>query len=131
MKNMSFIANQDELTTKVNEKIDSYLKFINCKTMLKDTDSMIFGGAPRDAIAELEIHDVDIICLPQASQKIYDRLIHVGFKSISKFNMDIAIIYRNSVINEPITLYKEDVFVQLIRPREKICVRKCCKKCRS
>jgi len=30
----------------------------------------IYGGAVRDSIADMEIHDVDIMCLPQSANKL-------------------------------------------------------------
>jgi hypothetical protein len=108
----------------IKEKINNYLNYIDCDLLLGKTnerqtgvDSLIFGGAVRDAIADLDIHDVDIAVLPRAASEISSILKDIGFKLIHKSNTDISTLYSNSIISEPITWYKGDAFVQLIRPR--------------
>jgi hypothetical protein len=125
---LSFINGPDkpkpnnlDLESKVKQNLDNYLKFIDCVSLIRDTSSLIFGGAVRDAIANFQIHDVDIVVLPEAGRKISSTLEKIGFKIFRKYNMDIATLYSNSIINEPITWYKENIFVQLIRPRGANC----------
>jgi hypothetical protein len=121
---ISFLINPNKpaqpcttLASKVRTRIDNYLSCISCFELLHGTDSLIFGGAVRDSIANLEIHDVDIAVLPNACGIIMSRLKHAGFKQIEKCNIDISSLYTNSLIQEPHTFYKNDAFVQLIRVR--------------
>jgi hypothetical protein len=111
------IETPKDLEEKILKSLNSYLQFTTCELLLKDTDAVIFGGAVRDSIAELEIHDLDILALPDSCSKICMKLDSISFKKLEKFNMDIATAYKNSTINEPYTFYKENTFVQIIRPR--------------
>jgi hypothetical protein len=111
------VINELDKDKQIKEKINNYLNYIDCDSLLRKTDSLIFGGAVRDSIANLEIHDVDIAVLPRAASEISSILKDVGFKLINKSNVDISDLYSNSIISEPITWYKCDTFVQLIRPR--------------
>jgi hypothetical protein len=110
------------LAKKVRYEIDKRLKYINCFSLMQDTDSLIFGGAVRDAIAGLEIHDIDIVVLPQAFRIISERLLQYDFKKIEKYSIDIVSLYNGiTQIHEPVNWFKEDVFIQFIRPRKIIC----------
>ncbi len=126
MNKFAFINNPDssqeeleKLALQVRKRIDDYLHFIDCDTLLKSSESsaLIFGGAVRDSIANQEIHDVDILTLPKATKEISLILQKHSFKVMHKYNLDIATLYENSIINEPVTLYQGNTFVQLIRPR--------------
>ena len=55
--------------TIVKNGLSNYLGF-NVDELLEDTDAVIFGGAPRDCIANLEIHDIDIMALPKSTKEI-------------------------------------------------------------
>lgn len=126
MNKFSFIANEltlidyQELTKKIRINLNKYLHdYSNLCDFILSKDAIIFGGAVRDSIAELEIHDIDILVLPNSCKTIVDMLKASGFKYIDKFNMDIATLYSGSIINLPLTFYREDSFIQLIRPRTK------------
>lgn len=125
MNKFNFIANNNNKNAIVTEKlintvrasIDLYLRYVNCD-FIKGLDAFIFGGAVRDSIASLDIHDVDVLVLPFARISIIELLTKkFGFSIINKFNSDIANLYLNvSLIQEPTTLQRENVFIQLIRP---------------
>jgi len=121
----SFIANikkediHKDLAKKVRYEINKYLLSIDCFSLMQSTDSLIFGGAVRDSIVGLEIHDLDIVVLPQAFQTISKRLSDAGFKKIEKYSLDIISLYNGiSQIHEPINWVKDSACVQLIRPRQ-------------
>jgi len=127
MNKFSFIANEptvidyQELTNKIKINLSKYLSdYSNLCNFILSKDAIIFGGAVRDSIAELEIHDIDILVLPNSCKTIVNMLKALGFKYIDKFNMDIATMYSGSLINLPLTFYRNDAFIQLIRPRTKI-----------
>jgi hypothetical protein len=111
----------NDLESVVERKINNYMKFISCDELLCEAstwvDACIFGGAVRDSIANLEIHDIDILTLPIACRTIKQRLLNHNFKIIDKTTIDLASIYEGSLINEPITFHRDNVFIQLIRPR--------------
>lgn len=123
MNKFSFIANEStiidyqELTKKIRINLNKYLDdYSNLCDFILSKDAIIFGGAVRDSIADLEIHDIDILVLPKSCKIIADMLKASGFKYIDKFNMDIATLYSGSIINLPLTFYRKDSFIQLIRP---------------
>jgi len=106
----------NELLDHVYRRISDYLG-IDIRDFLIDTDAAIFGGAVRDSIADLKIHDVDILALPRAAKLISNRLSTAGFKLLHMSSTDIISIYRGiKLINEPWTFIKNDAIVQLIRP---------------
>jgi len=107
-----------DIAQEIATKISDYLGF-DVNSLIDNTDSVIFGGATRDALAGLDIHDVDIMALPQACQVLSNRLIDRGFRRIYCYTPDIASLYIGmSLINEPLTfINNDDKLVQLIRPR--------------
>jgi hypothetical protein len=118
------------LKIKVAQKIDEYLNglkedeevensfpFVTLKDLMFSTDSLVFGGAVRDAIAGLEVHDIDIVALPRSANTISERLLKNDFKLLDKTTIDLAIVYKNLIISEPWTFYRGNTFVQIIRPR--------------
>ena len=105
-----------ELHELVKRRISDYLNF-SADKLLEHTDAFIFGGAVRDSIADLEIHDVDILALPRATQSITSQLSVRGFTHLRMSNADIISMYDDiKIINEPWTFIKGDVIVQVIRP---------------
>ena len=58
------------LTNKITERISDYIEF-DVKQLFEVSDYItIYGGAVRDSIAGLEIHDVDKLCMSQSAQKL-------------------------------------------------------------
>jgi hypothetical protein len=104
-----------DITREIVTKISDYLSF-DVNSLIDKTDSVIFGGATRDALAGLDIHDVDIMALPRACQILSDRLIEHGFRQIPCCTVDVANLYVGiSLINEPRTFINNyGKFVQLI-----------------
>jgi hypothetical protein len=52
-------------------------------------DPIIFGGAVRDAIANDEINDIDILCAPQTRQNLVESLTERGYKIVPKEGSEI------------------------------------------
>ena len=103
----------------IRSRISNYLGY-DVNHLLFDTNdsAFVYGGAVRDSIADLPIHDIDIMALPRAarllSQKLTDEF---GFKQLPLANIDIIRLYfGHRIINLPWTYIKDDCIVQLIRP---------------
>ena len=105
-----------ELKEKVRKKLSDYLQFnVDELYQNKDMKFSIFGGAIRDSIADKNIHDIDILCLPKASQYLLQLFIKKGFNVMSETN-DISAMYKElRLIHQPVTLYKGVIKVQLIK----------------
>jgi hypothetical protein len=106
-------------STVIRERVSGYLNF-DIDRLFKNRHTLaIFGGATRDSVANKEIHDVDILCLPKATMWLIDFFEREGFKK-SRANYDIEHMYKEvRVISEPITYEKFNTKVQLIRPNPK------------
>jgi hypothetical protein len=100
----------------VNFAISNYLNF-NIDELLLNTDAAVFGGAVRDSLAGMSIHDVDIIALPSATRIITKRLTDRNFIPLKYSSTDLTAMYLNiKSINEPWTFFKDKIIVQIIRP---------------
>jgi hypothetical protein len=124
MNKLFFILNSkvrpietSDLYNKIRRSLNRYLIFFDCISLIKDVDAFFFGGAVRDSIADLEIHDADILCLPHAFASISRKLESYSFKRLDKFNLDVGTLYKETIISQPVTYYRDNVFVQLIRPK--------------
>jgi hypothetical protein len=108
-----------DLTIKVKSRIDEYLGF-NSDILFKNCDYLeIFGGAVRDSIADMEIHDVDILSVSKSAKKCGEILEHYGYKMMLELNgKEIQDMYREiHCIYEPWTFINNDLkIVQIIRP---------------
>jgi len=105
-----------ELLEHICGKVSGYLS-MDVYDLLADTDAAIFGGAIRDSIADLEIHDVDILALPRAAATISTKLQAENFKLLHLSSTDLVSMYKDiKLINEPWTFIKNDAIVQVIRP---------------
>ena len=59
---------------KVKKRISDYLD-LDIGELFNVADKIaIFGGAVRDSIANMDIHDVDILCFPKSARKLKDYL---------------------------------------------------------
>jgi len=106
----------DDIRQMIRDNISTYLKF-DADALIEGTDAHYFGGAVRDSIARQDIHDVDIMALPNSCKTISTRLENLGFARTNYSNADIIQLYSGlHQINEPITFIKNNVIVQLIRP---------------
>jgi hypothetical protein len=115
-------------TQLVKNRLHKYLGF-KIDDLLKDTDAIVYGGAIRDSLADLEIHDVDIMALPDSCNIISNRLKELDFRPFNFASADIMNMYKglDRIINEPLTFIKNNTsvlnhtkkystIVQLIRP---------------
>jgi hypothetical protein len=112
----------EKLEKKVYTKLSDYLGF-EVKFLLQNTDySIIFGGAIRDIIGNVEINDIDIMCFGNSYRMTKQNLEDNGYFESSKLTTkDIAALYSDiHIIYEPATYIKqinnELKIVQLIRP---------------
>jgi hypothetical protein len=78
----------------------------------------IYGGAVRDSLSEMEIHDIDILCLSKSASKIKDLIISLGYKELDLYDKDAISMYKDiHVINEPWTFMNNNFkVIQIIRP---------------
>lgn len=107
-----------ELQEKVERRISEYIEF-DIKEIFTIADSIsIYGGAVRDSIADMEIHDVDILCMPQSAIKLKDFLETKNFEMMDLHKRSSIELYKDiSVINEPWTLMNDKKkIIQIIRP---------------
>ena len=106
-----------EIEDRVKFNISEYIGFDVHELFLSDYVT-IYGGAVRDSIAELEIHDVDILCMPHSANKLKSFLLTKGYKQFELYDQDKLNMYQGlSLISEPWTLIKNDKVIQIIRPR--------------
>jgi hypothetical protein len=115
-------TSKDALSKKVWFKLCEYLGFdvdeLFNDVLSSSIDAVIFGGAVRDSLAEMEIHDVDILALPIAARIIRNKLQNYGY-NLKKHGakIDVEAMYTGiKIINEPWTFFRDDKIVQVIRP---------------
>jgi hypothetical protein len=117
--NYEFSRKALQLLQIVQTRLSDYLGF-SIIDLLIDTDAVVYGGAVRDSIAGLDIHDIDIMAMPTACKIIAERLISRG-RGYEQFNYTSADVMRlysgpDKIINEPLTFISGKKVVQLIRP---------------
>lgn len=107
-----------DLTYKVINSISEYIEFdvneiFNCSDFIT-----IYGGAVRDSLAELEIHDIDILCMCNSAKKLYEFLLTKGYSKLNLYDWDALNMYKDiTIIGEPWTLQnKNGKIIQIIRP---------------
>jgi len=107
----------------IKDNISSYLEF-NVDDLLNAGDFVyIFGGAVRDSLANQEIHDVDVMVLPNSMKACINVLTQRGFiRDPDMIKLDLNSMYKKiNAINQPLTFIKISNFriikVQFIRPR--------------
>lgn len=107
------------MVEKIKKRLDSYLGF-DSDLIFQCGDPVIFGGAIRDSISDLEIHDVDILVGPKTSKLLSTLLIKKGYSFQSKLvNSDIIKMYGHleRTISLPYTyINNRGRVIQLIRP---------------
>jgi len=105
----------------VKRRIDEYLEF-DSDILFRDKGCdylEIFGGAVRDSIANLDIHDVDILSLSKSAKRCVDILTDNGYKFVPELNgKDVQTMYSEMhCIFEPWTFINKNLkIVQIIRP---------------
>lgn len=110
---------KNTLLKRIKDKLDEYLEFDSNILFTEDTDYLrIFGGAVRDSIANLEIHDIDIMVLSKSMNNVIPIIEKEGYKSIDLIKKDIHNMYNDvHCIFEPFTyINKNNKIIQLIRP---------------
>ncbi len=104
----------------IKERIDGYLGFDSGLIFKRAADPMcrIFGGAVRDSIASMEIHDVDILAGPETSRRVAELLKEQGYMHMDQLHgKDLGKVYADiGIISEPWTFVRGGRIVQLIRP---------------
>jgi hypothetical protein len=106
------------LQDKVEERISDYMEF-DIKELFGVSDYItIFGGSVRDSLADLEIHDIDILCMPDSAKKLRTFLHTKGYTTLDLYDIDTLNMYKGiSLISEPWTLMnKNRKIIQIIRP---------------
>lgn len=118
-----------KLKDKIKFRLDVYMGFdsdLLFKSSPTENDYItkkrlvrIFGGAIRDSIADMPIHDIDILVGADSIKLVKRVLIENGYKYFDRLSSkDLSYIYSNiQVISEPHTWMKGDKIIQLIRPR--------------
>lgn len=107
------------LKEKVEKRISDYIEF-DVKELFEVSDYItIYGGAVRDSLAGLEIHDIDILCMPDSASKLRKFLKKYDYESLELYDQDALNMYHGiSLIAEPWTLMnKNKKIIQIIRPR--------------
>jgi len=112
------------MVIKIKNRITEYLGF-DVDDFLNTGDFVtIFGGSVRDSIADLEIHDIDVLCLSLSMRKCESYLEQQGYIfDQSAYTKDFNKLYEgiNMVIYEPHSWLKiidnKIRRVQLIKPK--------------
>lgn len=103
----------------IKEKLKQYIGF-DIELIINETNvASVFGGAIRDIIANKEIHDVDILCLPHSAKRIESVLNNQGYIFSNDLIMkNVYSMYKDiHCISEPHTWIKNDKIIQIIKPR--------------
>lgn len=108
----------EELRDKVINTLSEYLEF-DVREIFKLSDYItIYGGAVRDSIAEMEINDVDILCMPESANKLRKFIEEREYKRYELYNRDTLEMYKGiRLISEPLTFLNPNrKIIQIIRP---------------
>jgi hypothetical protein len=110
----------ESLTKKITERISDYIEFDVNEIFEQGDFITIYGGAVRDSIANLDIHDVDILCMPDSAYKLRQYIENEqGYELLDLYDQDSLNMYKEiTAISEPWTLMnKNKKIIQIIRPR--------------
>ena len=109
-----------ELQKKVEDRLSDYIEF-DVKELFDVSDYItIYGGAVRDSIAGMEIHDVDILCMPSSAHKLRKHLREkYNYTTLDLFKEGTLSMYKGmSLISDPWTMVNHNKkIIQIIRPR--------------
>jgi hypothetical protein len=105
------------IADKIKLSLDSYLEFDSSELFRPDLVK-VFGGAIRDIIADMPIHDVDIISASRSAKRLETILESSGYHYVDGLNpKDLSSVYTDiKIICEPRTYIKGRKIVQVIRP---------------
>ena len=107
-----------DLTEKVIKGISNYIEF-DVNEIFEQSDYItIYGGSVRDSIAEKEIHDIDILCMPNSAEKLSKFIQKYNFTKLDLFDQDTLNMYEGlRLIAEPWTFINNNKkIIQIIRP---------------
>ena len=108
--------------SKIEEKISEYLEFNVNDLFIGVDQAVIFGGAIRDTLANVNINDIDIMCFSDSYRKLKINLEKNDYFEAKRLcTKDIMNLYSDiRIICEPTTYIKKSNYdvkiVQLIRP---------------
>lgn len=109
----------NELKDKALKRITEYIGF-DAKEIFDQGDYIaIFGGAVRDSIANMDIHDVDIICLSKSAKSLRKFIMEkYDYQQFDLYDPTTLAMYKqNSIIDEPWTFIGPNRnIIQIIRP---------------
>ena len=109
----------ESLTNKITKRISDYVEF-DVQEIFNQSDYItIYGGAVRDSIANLDIHDVDILCMSDSAHKLRQYIENEqGYELLDLYDQDSLNMYKGiSQILEPWTfMNKNRRIIQIIRP---------------
>lgn len=105
------------ISDKIKSSLSEYLEFDSGELFIPDL-TRVFGGAIRDIIADMTIHDVDIICASRSAKRLESLLISKGYNYLSGLNpKDLSSVYTDiKIICEPRTYINGTKIVQIIKP---------------
>jgi hypothetical protein len=117
-----------KLKDKIKIKLDEYLEFDsdllfkyspnNDNKLQVSSLIRVFGGSIRDIIADMPIHDVDVLVGAKTYKRLYSILESNGYKNMEILSpKDLSSVYSDiRIINEPHTWIKGHKVIQIIRP---------------
>ena len=107
---------------KIQKRLTKYLGFDYNEIINNNIDyAYIFGGAIRDIIADKDINDIDILCLPESKRKLIVVLKENGYIQTDLISKDTLLLYSKiDAVFEPFNYIKiidnELRTIQLITP---------------
>jgi hypothetical protein len=106
------------MNEKIKKRLDEYLEFDSGQIFRHCDLVRIFGGAIRDILADMEIHDIDILCGSKSYPMLKTCLEYNGYHHLPQLTpVDLQSIYSDiNVINAPETYVKNKKVVQIILP---------------
>lgn len=110
----------NELQIKVEKKISEYIEFDVNKIFDQGDYITIYGGSVRDSLVDLEINDVDILCMSKSAENLRLFLENkCNYKLVELYDQDKLNMYKGiSIISEPWTFINSNMkIIQIIRPR--------------
>jgi len=109
-----------DLQNKVEKGISDYIGF-DVREIFNQSDYItIYGGSVRDSLAELDIHDIDILCMSESAKKLRDFIVdEKNYQPLDLYDADALNMYKGiSMIEEPWTFMNDNKkIIQIIRPR--------------
>lgn len=107
-----------QLSKICTDKITEYLSFPVSEIFEAGDYLTIFGGAVRDSLANKDIHDIDIMCLPKSAYLLSEKLQKMGFIKIDLYDrVELELYKQVHLISEPWTFIKDNTkIIQIIRP---------------